>query len=1262
MVLETEFTRVIGSFVIQSDSLCCLVLDKSGVIQFTNQAFEQLINHKEETTVGKSLYDILIPSEAEEAQTILTSLFDTSEQIQQQLYVTNQEGKVKYIESEARLIEVLDEEYVLAVLKDNTEVKELEHSLRKKNDELEALNNRSNLFISTARIGTWTLDLHTGLNYWNDILLDMYGLDRDQLHENQDIWRSFVHPEDAEHLFSELSKVWEGHTIYDVDFRIRRNGEIRYLRASSSPIFNSKGQIVKLTGANIDVTKEKLDEIEKEKQRLELAKRNDQLKLSINTAKLGIWRLDIESGKFDTNDQILDLYQLNNEQEIALSDFRSKVHPDDVAASDIEVMRALNGEFVENIQFRLLHSDGTVKHILGSVAPFKNERGEVYEVHGVNIDVTDLVEASQHAIDKHNQLDNITNHVDGVVLRYVFHPDETEEISFISEAVEHVFGINKKDVLADNSTFWACFHPDDVDELRTDLLEATQKVAPLESYFRIITTDGEIKHIRAKGMPFKNEQDAVVWDTTFFDITNEIKQRSLIKDSKEQLTNFTDQIPGIVLRYRLNTDQTEDLLYLTKGVEKIFGLNRDEVINDVSMMWDCVIEEDLTTFREAIIESAAELNHVDQYYRIKNAHGELKYLHCEANPKRLDDGSTIWDAVILDITKQRISEQAAKEKQDQLDSLTNQVPGIVYRYRLNTDGTDEFVFISRGLQEIFGVSIEEAMQDTTSVWGVIHEDDIEAMNASIAASTLELKEWTNVFRIITRSGEVKHIQGSGVPNKLDDGTIEWDSICMDITEQIEQQEILKTKQNQLKSVTNNIQGVVLKYQILPDGSDRVTYISEGSKPFMGVDAHLIMEDTTYSWNQVHKDDFENARDSLIESANNLSKWSEIVRFNTPDGIRYLDGNGIPSAIEDGIIEFDIVFLDVTSRIEAENEALTSDKKLRSFIDTSPMAIYQLNKDGIVTDFWNDAAEETFGWSKEEVTGRFIPHVAEEHRDEFVEIMEHIKTTRKPHQFKVKRNNSDHNQIVLDITAGPLFNSEGELTDLLIIANDVTQLEKYQVSIEEALKEKEVLLMEIHHRVKNNLAIVSGLIDLQIMQLSDERDTSVLVDARNRIQSISIVHEQLYKQMQYSKVGLNDYYKELFENLQRNMLMDGADITYDLRFDIDFLNINRAVPLGLLITEIFINSLKYAINDNTCSIKLHVVQEGEGIRVIYADNGPGFDKTILDSKKTLGWELINTLLLQLEAEAEFYTEDQFKLSFYFEETDRGAHSNIKDHLL
>ncbi|MGB0347397.1 MAG: histidine kinase dimerization/phosphoacceptor domain -containing protein, partial [Balneolaceae bacterium] len=407
----------------------------------------------------------------------------------------------------------------------------------------------------------------------------------------------------------------------------------------------------------------------------------------------------------------------------------------------------------------------------------------------------------------------------------------------------------------------------------------------------------------------------------------------------------------------------------------------------------------------------------------------------------------------------------------------------------------------------------------------------------------------------------------------------------------------------------------------------------------------------------HPDDLQDVSESVQYSAKHLSKWENIHRIITPSGsIKYLSSIGIPHKQKDGTIIWDTISMDITERKKAELEANKSSSKLRAFIKSSPIAIYQIDPNGTVTDFWNSAAEQIYGWTKEEVLNNTIPTVTDDSKEEFLEIIEDIRITHKPKQFQVNRKNRYNEDLILEITAGPLFDENDKLTDLLIIANDITELEEYRKTLESALREKEILLQEIHHRVKNNLAIVSGLLELQALKDDNEHDMSLIIEARNRIHSIAMVHEQLYQDMDFSHINPKEYYQKLLKKLQANTTTKERDINYDLKFDLEKININRAVPLGLLINELFTNSIKHAFSDGTGSLKLHFSQKGNQIRVYYEDDGPGFEIDDIKDKNTIGWQLIETLLVQLDSTYEMDTKGRFMLDFTFEETMQGSQSH------
>ncbi len=200
---------------------------------------------------------------------------------------------------------------------------------------------------------------------------------------------------------------------------------------------------------------------------------------------------------------------------------------------------------------------------------------------------------------------------------------------------------------------------------------------------------------------------------------------------------------------------------------------------------------------------------------------------------------------------------------------------------------------------------------------------------------------------------------------------------------------------------------------------------------------------------------------------------------------------------------------------------------------------------------------------------------------------------------------------------------------------------------ESLKEKEVLISEIHHRVKNNLAVISSLIDLQRLETNDEYVIDILQKTQNRIHSIAGVHELLYNSDDLSSIPFRQYLSNLINRHLDVYVEDKKNINVKIDSSVETLNINQALPLGVLVSELVTNSFKHAFKDKTeGEILLKVTSDTEYIYVQYSDNGPGFKKEDFEKGKGLGITIIKALIGQLHAKYELESENGFDLKFSF----------------
>ncbi len=204
-------------------------------------------------------------------------------------------------------------------------------------------------------------------------------------------------------------------------------------------------------------------------------------------------------------------------------------------------------------------------------------------------------------------------------------------------------------------------------------------------------------------------------------------------------------------------------------------------------------------------------------------------------------------------------------------------------------------------------------------------------------------------------------------------------------------------------------------------------------------------------------------------------------------------------------------------------------------------------------------------------------------------------------------------------------------------------------IKASLQEKEVLLKEIHHRVKNNMQIISSLLSLQANYLKDNRALEIFKVSQNRIETMALIHEKLYQSKDLARIDFADYVHELVVDLFSAYAVHSNGITLNINVEELFLSIDAAIPCGLIVNELVLNSLKYAFPAGRAGeicIELHSVTDNK-LALIVSDNGVGFPKDLdFQNTTSLGLRLVNALTIQLEATIELNRDSgvEFKIVF------------------
>jgi len=313
-----------------------------------------------------------------------------------------------------------------------------------------------------------------------------------------------------------------------------------------------------------------------------------------------------------------------------------------------------------------------------------------------------------------------------------------------------------------------------------------------------------------------------------------------------------------------------------------------------------------------------------------------------------------------------------------------------------------------------------------------------------------------------------------------------------------------------------------------------------------------------------------------------------------------------------------------------------DERFQRVVESAPNAMVMVNGDGQI-EMVNTQAERVFGYSREELLGKPVDElVPERFRRHHAGLRGSYLAEPRSRPMGAGRDlfalRKDGSEFPVEIGLNPIETDEGTMVLSAIV--DISDRKQKEERITAALKEKDILLAEIHHRVKNNLQVVHSLLDLQSGRIADPVAIEMLHESQNRIRSMALIHQKLYEAKDFARVDFRDFLRTVVPTLMSSYSVDPRRIVPKIRAEEVQLPINAAVPCGLVINELVSNVLKHAFpGDRGGEIEIELRHEvGSEITLSVSDNGIGLpDSFSLENASTLGMQLLSLLADQLGAE-------------------------------
>jgi PAS domain S-box-containing protein len=431
---------------------------------------------------------------------------------------------------------------------------------------------------------------------------------------------------------------------------------------------------------------------------------------------------------------------------------------------------------------------------------------------------------------------------------------------------------------------------------------------------------------------------------------------------------------------------------------------------------------------------------------------------------------------------------------------------------------------------------------------------------------------------------------------------------------------------------NNLFDKISSGVIVINSQKRIVDINPAARELLKIDQELIG-----SFVEEKLDQF-----SVLYPLDNIK--SEIKReINIKKPPLWLDLQIISLDKKEQRLGWLITFRNISARKKAESSLKNSEMEYRDLVDNSLIGIYKTDLEGNLL-FANDALRDIFGYNKSDDISDLMISSRYKNLDERKFVLKKLKEEGKIKEYEVEFLKKSQETIYIILSA----TIEGDSISGMIM--DITGKKKIEKQIKSSLHEKEMLLKEIHHRVKNNLMVISSLLSLQSRYIKDEESKNIFKESQNRARSMALIHELLYHSNDLKRIDFGYYIITLTNELFRMYVTDQSLIKLNMNVEEVMVDINTAIPLGLIVNELVSNSMKHAFpNDKSGEINIEFRSNKDIYTMIVADNGVGFPEDYdIENTDTLGLRIVNSLTEQIEGKITIERVNGTKFTIVFRE--------------
>ena len=678
------------------------------------------------------------------------------------------------------------------------------------------------------------------------------------------------------------------------------------------------------------------------------------------------------------------------------------------------------------------------------------------------------------------------------------------------------------------------------------------------------------------------------------------------------------------------------LIDCNQSFATIFGYESIEEILNVNAISFYSNKLDREIYLKELENNKKVRNYVVKAYK---KDGDILYHSINSDLYQDTDGQVLVVGSILDVTESLISKIELKDSEKRYRDMFENSMEIIQSF----DKTGKLNFCNSAWHEKLGYSKDDVK--SLNLFDIIADEykpHCSLMFQEVIAGN-SIKDVEVEF--VTKSGKRLFLEGNIVPMLVNNELKATHGFFRDITEKSLAKRKLAEQEKLLQTIFNTVP--ICLY--IKDDQGKYIHSNEQMNNTMGcdvsgkIDTDLFPASNTLQLNRTDR--------QAIENPNNTIKY-EIDLHDVQEGRSFFCGkkaiyNESKNKYDLFGFSVDITELKKNSKKIEENEKFL--EYVLSNIDGG-FLIFTKNKmdDLFLLKYKNSYADQLFGKIEDKIhlhnfTQLIAPELDSKLSESFAEGMNSL--SYEWHKKTETNNSSEYYSV--------RFNRiPNDDSNVIVNIQNITEEKNLIHELEKNLKANAILIGEVHHRVKNNLAIIDGILELKKHKIEDTNFQKNITDIQSRIKSIALVHEKLYQSGNFASIRIKEYiielsnhYKKIFDSEKSKQIQFNFNIAEDFA-----LGMSKSISFGLLLSELISNSCKYGLTDNKVDITIELAQQTKGgnFSLLYYDSGKNWNSQIKNLKQGgFGFRLIANLTKQLKAEYQIFESENFKFQLHFQ---------------